>query len=125
ADRDRLAAQNEKWFYAAVTWAADRLLGAPRSRRGRPFHRLMLRAGRIRRSIRPANHKNSGRRLATRARDAREWELAARFYVDELNKNVHDPATWVELGHVLKEAGKTSAAEIAYRRAAALCGKNH
>lgn len=30
ADRDRLAAQCERWFNAAVVWAADRLLNTPR-----------------------------------------------------------------------------------------------
>jgi cytochrome c-type biogenesis protein CcmH/NrfG len=72
-----------------------------------------------------ANHKDSPRNRANCARDAREWELAARFYVDELNRNVYDTAIWIQLGHALKEAGKTSAAEIAYHRAATLNEDSH
>jgi hypothetical protein len=126
-ERDQLAAQGEQWFNAAVAWAADRLLSTPRFRQGRWFHRLMLR---FRASptgcwISRINRKHSPKTRANRARDAGEWELAARFYVDELNRNVYDPAVWDQLGHALKEAGKTSAAEIAYRQAAALTGKNH
>jgi hypothetical protein len=124
ADRDRFAAQSERWFNAAVVWAADRLLDAPRSRHGRWFHRarLWFGAGPIGRWISRANHKDSPRTRANRARDAGEWELAARFYVDELDRNVYDPAVWVQLAHSLKEAGKTTAAEIAYRKASALSG---
>lgn len=126
-DRDRVAAQSERWFNAAVVWAAGRLLSAPRSRRGRWFHRVMLRfrAGPMGCWMNRANHKDSPRNRANRAREAREWELAARFYVDELNRNVYDTAIWIQLGHALKEAGKTSAAEIAYHRAATLSEVSH
>jgi len=126
-DRDRVAAQSERWFNAAVVWAAGRLLSAPRSRRGRWFHRVMLRfrAGPMGCWMNRANHKDSPRNRANRARDAREWELAARFYVDELNRNVYDTAIWIQLGHALKEAGKTSAAEIAYHRATTLSEDSH
>jgi cytochrome c-type biogenesis protein CcmH/NrfG len=83
---------------------------------------LRFRAGPIGYWTNRVNHKDSPRIRANGARDAREWELAARFYVDELNRNVYDPAIWVQLGHALKEAGKTSAAEIAYHKAGTLSG---
>jgi cell division protein FtsL len=123
-DRDRLAAQSERWFNAAVVWAAGRLLSTPRLRRGQRFQRLMMRfrAGPINCWTSRVNHKDSPRIRANRARDAREWELAARFYVDELNRNAYDPTVWVQLGYALKEAGKTSAAEIAYSKAETLHG---
>jgi ubiquinone/menaquinone biosynthesis C-methylase UbiE len=121
-ERDRIAAQSERWFNAAVVWAASRLLSAPGLRRRRPFHWLMLRlrARPIGRWVNRANHKDSLRAQANRARDAAQWELAARLYVDELHRNAYDPAMWAELGQALKEAGKIAAAEIAYRRVAAL-----
>jgi SAM-dependent methyltransferase len=121
-ERDRIAAQSERWFNAAVVWAASRLLRAPGLRRRQAFHRLLLRlrARPIGCWINRANHKDSLRAQANRARDAAQWELAARLYVDELHRNAYDPAIWAELGQALKEAGKISAAEIAYRRVAAL-----
>jgi hypothetical protein len=120
-DRARLTAASERWFNAAVVWAADSLLSTPRLRRGQWLHRLMLRFRGWR--IERVNPKGSPRIWANRARDAREWELAARFYVDELYRNVYDPALWVQLGHALREAGKIPAAEIAYRKAATLSKK--
>jgi hypothetical protein len=127
ADRDRLAAQCERWFNAAVVWAADRLLNAPRLQQARWFHRQTRRrrAGTIGRWMNWLNHKDSPKTRADRARDTGDWELAARFYVDELSRNVYDPAIWVQLGHALKEAGKTSAAEIAYCKAAILAGRTY
>jgi hypothetical protein len=73
--------------------------------------------------IERVNASGSPRIRAKRAQDAREWELAARFYVDELNRNVDDPAIWVQLSHALKETGKIPAAEIAYRKATTLSRK--
>ena len=124
AERDRLSAQSERWFNAAVVWAADRLLSAPRSQRAQWFCRLMLgfRAGPIGWLGNGVNVRGSPRSRADRARDAGEWELAARFYIDELNRNVCDPSLWLELAHALKEAGEIPAAEIAYCKAATLSG---
>ena len=120
-DRARLAAESERWFNAAVVWAADSLVSTPRLRRDRWLHRLMLRFRGW--WIERVNASGSPRIRAKRAQDAREWELAARFYVDELNRNVDDPAIWVQLSHALKETGKISAAEIAYRKATTLSRK--
>jgi hypothetical protein len=126
ADREQLVTESEEWFNAAVAWAADRLLGASRLGQGQWVHRLMLRlrAGVMAWCVDHVNHKASPRIRANRARDAGEWELAARFYVDQLDRNVYDPAIWVQLGRVLEKAGRASAAEIAYLKAAALSGKS-
>jgi cytochrome c-type biogenesis protein CcmH/NrfG len=62
------------------------------------------------------------RLLADRARDARQWELAARYYLDELARAPGAAAIWVQLGHALKEAGRTADAETAYRKAARFDG---
>lgn len=120
-DRARLAAESERWFNAAVVWAADSLSSTPRLRRGEWLHRLMLRFRGW--WIKRVNPKGSPRIRANFARDAREWEVAARCYADELNRNAYDPAIWVQLGHALKEAGKIPAAEIAYRKATTLSTK--
>jgi glycosyltransferase involved in cell wall biosynthesis/Tfp pilus assembly protein PilF len=55
--------------------------------------------------------------LADRARDTRQWELAAELYHIALDRNARNPPIWVQLGHVLKESGKLQEAEDAYRRA--------
>jgi glycosyltransferase involved in cell wall biosynthesis len=60
--------------------------------------------------------------LADRARDARQWELAAELYKKALDRNPRNPPTWVQYGHALKESGKLrdpeklARAEAAYRR---------
>ena len=60
------------------------------------------------------------------ARDARQWELAAQLYRRALHRNSHDPGSWVQYGHALKESGelrdpaKLAQAEFAYRRALSL-----
>jgi cytochrome c-type biogenesis protein CcmH/NrfG len=69
-----------------------------------------------------ANAPDSTRARANRARDACRWELAARFYADELNRNCFDPPIWVQLGHTLKQAGRLFEAETAYRKAVTLNG---
>lgn len=119
-ERDRLGAQSERWFNAAVVWAAGSLLSARRLQRGQYFQRLILRfrVGPIGWLGNGVNVRGSPRNRANRARDGQEWELAARFYVDELNRGAHDPAIWLQLGRCLKEAGKNSAAEIACSKAA-------
>jgi Tfp pilus assembly protein PilF len=57
--------------------------------------------------------------LGDRARDAGQWELAARFYRKALDRNPGNPPIWVQYGHVLKESGRLAEAETAYRRAIA------
>ena len=64
--------------------------------------------------------------LGDRARDARQWELASRFYRKALNQNPHNSPIWVQYGHALKESGelrdpdKLAQSEIAYRRSLSL-----
>jgi GT2 family glycosyltransferase/glycosyltransferase involved in cell wall biosynthesis len=61
--------------------------------------------------------------LANRAREARQWALAARLYRKALDRDPHSPPIWVQYGHALKESGelrdpdKLAQAEVAYRRA--------
>lgn len=54
---------------------------------------------------------------ADRARDTRNWVLAARYYREALDIKPDNPAIWVQYGHALKEAGDIMQAECAYRRA--------
>jgi glycosyltransferase involved in cell wall biosynthesis len=55
--------------------------------------------------------------LADRARDAGDWEAAARLYRKALARNPRNPPIWVQYGHALKESGRLGEAEAAYRRA--------
>jgi glycosyltransferase involved in cell wall biosynthesis len=55
--------------------------------------------------------------LADRARDAGDWEAAARLYRKALARNPRNPPIWVQYGHALKESGRLAEAEAAYRRA--------
>jgi GT2 family glycosyltransferase len=64
--------------------------------------------------------------LADHARDAGQWELAARLFARALRRNPRNPPIWVQYGHALKESGelrdpdKLARAEVAYRRALSL-----
>jgi SAM-dependent methyltransferase len=117
-ERDALAAASAKWFEAAVAVTADfnPLIRVP------PGQISWLR--RVRRRF----VGNSGRRspmvLANHARDTRKWELAVRYYRDALNLKPDEAGIWVQYGHALKEAGKISEAEIAYRKSLELDAKN-
>ena len=124
SDRDRVVAQNERWFNAAAQWWAKDVLISPLSSRARWSHRLfsLLRAGSADCwDSRP--HGKESRTRANRARDARQWELAARFFADELDRNPYAAAIWVQFGHALKEAGRIPEAEAAYRNAVRLSGQ--
>lgn len=57
---------------------------------------------------------------ANRARNAGEWDLAARCYREILQALPNASAIWVQYGHALKETGKIAEAERAYRRSASL-----
>jgi GT2 family glycosyltransferase/tetratricopeptide (TPR) repeat protein len=57
--------------------------------------------------------------LGDRARDAREWDRAAKHYRIALGRKPDNAPIWVQYGHALKEAGKPRLAEAAYRRALA------
>jgi tetratricopeptide (TPR) repeat protein len=124
ADRDRTVEQSERWFSAAVVWPSKRGLSTRRLRPGQWFQRLKLWfcAGLTGRWISRVNPRDSTRTRANGARDACQWELAARFYGDYLNRNSSDPAIWIQFGHALKEARRLSEAETAYRAAVILNG---
>jgi capsular polysaccharide biosynthesis protein len=117
AERDHLMADGENWVDAAIFSEAQRVA---RSRRRRGW-----RLGRYVLHMAPARGRGSPMYRADRARAAREWQRAARFYVDALAQlpGKH-PAIWVQLGHALKEAGRPVAAEFAYRQAVALDERN-
>ena len=57
---------------------------------------------------------------ADRARDARQWQIAAELYRKALDRNPSNPPIWVQYGHALKESGSLPEAESAYRTAIAL-----
>ena len=122
ADRNRIVAQSERWFNAAVVWPSERGTSTRRLRPARWFQTLKLRlcAGLTGRWIRRVNPRDSTRIRANGARDVCQWEFAARFYADDLNRNSCDPAIWIQFGHALKEARRLSEAETAYSTAVKL-----
>lgn len=125
ADRDRVAVQNERWFNSAARWPAKDILISPLFSRATWSHRLfsLLRVGSADCRDSRSHGKEASRTRANRARDARQWELAARFFADELDRDPYAPAIWVQFGHALKEAGRIPEAETAYRNAVSLGGE--
>jgi len=59
---------------------------------------------------------------ADRARDARDWVSAVRYYRQALEQRPHNPPIWVQYGHALKESGNVAEAENAYRKSLELEG---
>lgn len=113
----RLTAESAGWFDAAILAGIERVT-AGRAPPG-------LRIGRYRFQIGPIHGGGSAMQRADRARGARQWERAARFYLAALEQRAPDrPAIWVQFGHALMEAGKPAEAEFAYRRAARLDRRN-
>jgi tetratricopeptide (TPR) repeat protein len=53
---------------------------------------------------------------ADRARDSRNWALAAQYYQKALDQDANNPSIWVQYGHALKESGHLTEAEAAYRK---------
>jgi tetratricopeptide (TPR) repeat protein len=68
----------------------------------------------------PRRDRVAGIARADHARDAGDWELAARRYRKALADMPNTPAVWVQYGHALKQLGQLAAAEAAYRRSLAL-----
>ncbi len=56
---------------------------------------------------------------ADRAREAGEWQLAAKLYRIALERTPNNPPIWIQYGHALKESGSPAEAENAYRTAIA------
>jgi len=109
--------ERDRWFAAAVPWPRDLARAAPAP--SRRSHAKPLRwANAVDRWVTGVRRQAAPRLLADRARDARQWELAARYYLDELGRDPSAAAIWVQLGHALKEAGRIADAETAYRNAA-------
>ncbi len=122
-DRERAAAEGERWFAAAIRWPKDLTPAAPARLRREWLHNVVLRwLDAADRCFMRLRRQETPRLLADRARDARQWELAARYYLDELARAPGAAAIWVQLGHALKEAGRTADAETAYRKAASFDG---
>jgi tetratricopeptide (TPR) repeat protein/glycosyltransferase involved in cell wall biosynthesis len=72
-------------------------------------------------ATRPKSRRGKGSFIsrADRARDERQWELAADLYRMALDRNPNNSPIWVQYGHALKEAGHLPEAESAYRVAIA------
>jgi hypothetical protein len=122
-DRDRAAAETERWFAAAIRWPKDLAAAAPAPSRRDWLHKVTLHwVDAADRWFMRLRRQEAPRLLADRARDDRQWELAARYYLDELTRHPTAAAIWVQLGHALKEADRTADAEIAYRNAARFDG---
>jgi tetratricopeptide (TPR) repeat protein len=67
-------------------------------------------------SAAPAPVETASISRADRARDARDWATAARYYRKALDHNPDNPPIWVQYGHALKESGSLAEAENAYRK---------
>jgi hypothetical protein len=119
AERDQLAMESTKWFDAAIVAPTERVLQRRRSRLRRGWRTLTRRFGAAAAPPSGGRHGSwAPKYRADRARDAHQWERAARFYHDALEQGSDDPAIWVELGRALKEAGKDLDAQFAHRIAA-------
>ena len=126
--RDAIRANNaldqalwESWGAAGFDPAKVRPAGLGPNRNTARAHEMIRPWFRFRRFVR---REWVGRRppsgvtveRANRARDAGEWELAARHYREALRAVPNAPAIWVQYGHALKESGRVAEAEQAYRR---------
>jgi hypothetical protein len=117
-ERDALAAASAKWFKAVIAVGAD---DNPATRVQLGHHSWL---GKVAQRFNGNRRRSATIALANHARDAREWELAVRYYRDALNLKPNKPQIWVQYGHALKEAGKVSEAEVAYRKALELDANN-
>lgn len=119
ADRDCIEAECKRWFDAAIVAGAERVLNAPPRCRWHRFYEWArcLRLAFLKPGSRDTNLSRSPRIRADQARDARQWERAARFYLDALGEDPHGVAMWTELGNALEQAGKPAEAQVAYSQA--------
>jgi FkbM family methyltransferase len=108
SERDALAAASTRWFKAVIAVTPDHNPLTPRKQ-----HRW--RTNLVRHVI-GRYHSRSPIALADRARDAGRWELAVRYYRDALDVDPEDLEIWMQCGLALEKAGKTSEAEMAFRR---------
>jgi tetratricopeptide (TPR) repeat protein len=84
--------------------------------RRRRFGAMRLVFGRKARRSAPRDTDVKAIAVADRARDAGEWETAARLYRAALNQQPNNPPIWVQYGHALKETGNRAEAENAYQK---------
>ena len=87
-------------------------------------HRIALECHQVA-LIGPATSPEDWRTLGDLARDARDWNAAARYYAKYLECRPEDAAIHVQLGHAEKERGELPNARAAYemaRRLAPGCG---
>jgi len=110
SERDGLAAASNRWFDAVIAVTPHHNPAA----RASPQRSLWWR--KVARRINGGYGRPSPTALGNRARDAEQWELAVRYYRDALDVSPDDPEIWAECGHALKQAGKTSEAELAYKK---------
>jgi len=124
-ERDQLALESARWFDAAILAPAERILQSRRSRFRRGI-RKFTRRFRAASSLPIAGGRGNGasKDQADRARDAHQWERAARFYLDAIADDSADPAIWAELGRALEGAGKNLESQFAYRMAAEFDGSS-
>jgi O-antigen biosynthesis protein len=107
---------------AALGWTEERLAEVTNGSAESRQKEATLAAGGSNGSGRDRNAKRRRESIlarADRARDARQWPLAARLYCEALDRNPNNPPIWVQYGHALKESGQLVNAEAAYRRALA------
>lgn len=98
----------------------DDLVSATRARKRLGLLRR-LRAKPARTAAAPPRQASIKR--ADRARDARDWPAAVRYYREALDHNPNNPPIWVQYGHALKELGNPAEAENAYRELLELDGE--
>jgi hypothetical protein len=102
AELNRTAAASAKWFQAVITVGTD---DNPAARVQLGHHSWLQK---VAERFKGNPRRSAAMALANQARDAREWELAVRYYRDALNLKPDKPGIWVQYGHALKEAGKVS-----------------
>jgi FkbM family methyltransferase len=113
ATSDAATAQSLRWLGAATPSDQDRL----DSLRQYPFQSKFYRIGLCRwLAVGLKRRRRILTAAAARARDRRNWELAARYYQEALDLAPDRAELWVQYGHALKEAGNLSAGESAYRK---------
>jgi SAM-dependent methyltransferase len=113
AERDKFAGESARWFDAAILAPATEIAQGPRAgpRQGWRRRTRFMRTSGCRTRAASIDH-------ADRARDAAQWERAARFYLDALAAAPDAAALWLNLGHALEASGKPFEAKFAYRQAA-------
>ncbi|MBV8494711.1 MAG: tetratricopeptide repeat protein [Alphaproteobacteria bacterium] len=93
----------------------ERLPGSATQRAGDTFALIAFDSTALRRQLRRS--KGSFISRADRARDAHQWDIAADFYRQALDRDPSNASIWVQYGHALKQSGDFARAQSAYRAA--------